>query len=260
MIIEDLWEPLLHGVLLSLKPERLLLFGAGPSERAKRVGQWAQASGATVDVVDPDPSARWRKVATNFESQFVLHEGPTCSCAAPVVWIDNEPNYHRVSERLAASIGAAFLVAGTAWPHGRRDAYPTPDSIPQDALHPNELGGVAPGRDRVTKKGLFEEWPHALNSGGPRNGVATAVEDFAQQNPNYHVAWLPALEGAAFLLPLDSKALETVRAFCDLSDGQQALLQSMSERIWLKTLESHRLDRKLEKLRDQMTPERSGQD
>jgi hypothetical protein len=104
--------------------------------------------------------------------------------------IDGDHNYYTVSNELriagelARRDGKPLLcfLHDVGWPCGRRDFYCAPDRIPAPWRHPHSfeagvtLGdtGALPGRG-LRGAGRFAV---ALQEGGPRNGVLTAIEDF----------------------------------------------------------------------------------
>jgi hypothetical protein len=71
----------------------------------------------------------------------------------------------------------------TDWPYGRRDLYYNPETIPAEFRQPYERAGIFPNRSElVPGKGMNVELCNARQSGGPRNGVMTGVEDFLAQS------------------------------------------------------------------------------
>ena len=113
------------------------------------------------------------------------------------VIIDGDHNYYTVSEELRliaerASGGLPLLVFhDVSWPHGRRDAYFAPERIPEEHRQPLAEGaGLFPGERGLKFGGLTYKWA-AAREGGARNGVLTAVEDFAAQHPELRLAIVP---------------------------------------------------------------------
>jgi hypothetical protein len=81
------------------------------------------------------------------------------------------------------------LVHNAGPPHGRRDHYADPASIPANALHPH---GVRAGG-----------W-QALEEGTPRNGVLTAVEDFVSSCEGLQMVFVPGLGGTVVVGELEN--------------------------------------------------------
>ena len=101
------------------------------------------------------------------------------------VVIDGDHNYYTVSEELRligerAGEGALplLLFHDVGWPHARRDAYYAPELIPERERQPlHEGGGLFPGVRGTVPGALPYKWI-AVEEGGERNGVLTAIEDF----------------------------------------------------------------------------------
>ena len=78
------------------------------------------------------------------------------------------------------------------WPHGRRDDYYAAEQIPEADRHPVGGGKLVPGDPGVHDHGL--EYPRsAAREGGPRNGVLTAIEDFAEGRDDLRLVDRPRL-------------------------------------------------------------------
>ena len=74
------------------------------------------------------------------------------------------------------------FVHDVTWPSGRRDSYYTPDRIPEAYRQPFDYtGGATLGQNGLINDRGFRghgQFAWALQEGGPKNGVKTAVEDF----------------------------------------------------------------------------------
>ncbi len=140
-----------------------------------------------------------------------------------------------VGEPSAAYVGAglgvlsareprpAVIVAGTGWPHGRRDAYPEDSIVPIDLRRPARRGGLLPGTVQPLAQGLHSEFLHATAEGGPDNGVMSAVEAFADGWARVDVS----LAGGVTVLvpdhldPAALQALESKELLHDLLDSAE---------------------------------------
>ena len=92
------------------------------------------------------------------------------------------------------------------WPLARRDQYAAPDRIPPEHRHPyGEDIKLVPGNPGTAERGLPFEWG-ALEEGGPRNGVMTAIEDFMAEHDGLRLAVIPIFFGCGLLWP-ESAAL-----------------------------------------------------
>ncbi len=156
---------------------------------------------ATVDgrltSIDPSPAPAF--VTWAAQTPQVTHiPAPSLEVIADLrdvdAWlIDGDHNYYTVFNELLAAEAAserdgrpllAFL-HDVGWPTGRRDMYYAPDRIPDAYRHPHEFGaGAMLDQVRLVPGEGFrgdDAWAMANLSGGPRNGVLTAVEDFIEQ-------------------------------------------------------------------------------
>lgn len=131
--------------------------------------------------------------------------------AADAWFIDGDHNWFTVYHELiqvrahAWRHGKPFLafLHDVSWPCGRRDMYYAPQRIPAPYLHPHSYQrGVTLG-NAGTLDGGFRGMGHfacALDEGGPRNGVLTAIEDFVALEPDaYWFANIPAVFGLGVL-------------------------------------------------------------
>jgi hypothetical protein len=105
-----------------------------------------------------------------------------------VALIDGDHNWFTVSSELRllaeAAAGAGrplplVIAHDVGWPYGRRDMYYDPSAIPDEHRHDAARAGIAPGRSELGAPGINAGLWNATAEGGPRNGVLTAIEDFA---------------------------------------------------------------------------------
>jgi hypothetical protein len=69
------------------------------------------------------------------------------------------------------------------WPYGRRDMYYQPDTVPAEFRRAYAYRGVIRGQNQLDEiNGSDSPFANAIDEGGPRNGVLTAVEDFHAQH------------------------------------------------------------------------------
>ncbi|BDI60103.1 class I SAM-dependent methyltransferase [Qipengyuania nanhaisediminis] len=126
-------------------------------------------------------------------------------------FVDGDHNYYTVYNELtridalqqAADRPLLAFLHDVSWPCARRDFYYAPERVPGDWRHPFSYDhGVRLGEDGVLPgRGLrgMGQFAVALEAGGPRNGVLTAVEDFLKEadtdaRPLYYVH-VPAVLG-----------------------------------------------------------------
>lgn len=120
--------------------------------------------------------------------------------------IDGDHNYHTVRGELEVIAelhrrdGRPLLVFehDVEWPFGRRDLYYDPERIPAEARQPySREGGAGVDEPRLVPGGWGDGQGLAIavEEGGPRNGVKTAIEDFMAGHPELRFEVIPAVFG-----------------------------------------------------------------
>lgn len=235
--------------------------GAEGGEFTQRVVEWVTARDGRLVSIDPNPNGLVRKLAAGNDavslrqemSHRVLPELEACDAYL----LDGDHNYFTVSGELAA-IHATAAEAGThpllilqdvAWPAGRRDQYYDPESIPADARHPYDYGGVLPWEDETQPARGFRgegAFAFATHEGGPDNGVCQALEDFLASHDGLDVISIPCIFGLAVVFPKSAPWARKLRSRLSPFDDHPLLarLESNRVRLYLAVLElQDRLDR-----------------
>jgi hypothetical protein len=121
-----------------------------------------------------------------------------------VYLVDGDHNHWTVLHELRAifpeeSPPPVAILHDVGWPCARRDQYYAPDALPPEAVHPYDYRkGRVPGLAELVDGGSFGgagEFAVALEEGGPRNGVLTAVEDFLAEREGLVYVHVPAVFG-----------------------------------------------------------------
>jgi SAM-dependent methyltransferase len=208
--LAEIWGPVLDAA----RPRSVLEVGAYAGDVTRILLEWAARSGARVTAIDPDPQPPLEELAAGDARLELIRarslEAIPALPAHDAVMIDGDHNYHTVSEELRLIAAWApngelplILCHDACWPHGRRDAYYEIERIPERERQPTvELGHLFPGDPGIHAGGLLL-YHHrvAQREGGPRNGVRTALEDFAAGRPGLALAVVPAFFGLAALWP-----------------------------------------------------------
>ena len=130
---------------------------------------------------------------------------------ADAVVLDGDHNYYTLSNELRliaerAPEGGCRCSSSTT-SAGRSPAATStrrPDRIPAEHRHPyGEDIKLVPGNPGTAERGLPFEWG-ALEEGGPRNGVMTAIEDFMAEHDGLRLAVIPIFFGCGLLWPEDA--------------------------------------------------------
>lgn len=149
--------------------------------------------------------------------RLTIHANPSRSQLAELapwelVVVDVEPNWFTTGRAIRAVIEAArrtdsplpmLLVPNVGWPHGDRDAYGNPDNIPEGARHDHALGGLRLGGVEPDPDGGIDRLRHhAVEPGGPRNGVMAAFRDaLAPEADEYRAFGMAGFHGLAVAWP-----------------------------------------------------------
>jgi Methyltransferase domain len=192
----------------------------------------AQGNGGRVDVVDPAPAAELTDLARTSDVLHLVRRPSPGALAeighADAYLLDGDHNYATVLGELEAirsssgeGVFPLVVVHDVGWPCARRDQYYRPEALPTGAVHAHTYdAGVHPDSPGVVHGGFSGagEFAYALEEGGPRNGVLTAVEDFLADQPNLVFVRVPCIFGLGVLSDAASPyADELARrlAWCD---------------------------------------------
>jgi O-antigen biosynthesis protein len=217
---------------------------------------WAQANGATVHAVDPDPTLSVDRLEAEYGEQLRFHRRKSLEVLGEIAdvdlaLIDGDHNWYTVIEELRALERRAHedgreapvvLAHDVGWPYGRRDLYYDPQSIPEAHRHPHARQGVKPGRAELGA-GLNDHLENAQLEGTAANGVLSAVEDFVAESPTPWRSWtVPGLSGMAILA--SASRLEACTPL-------RELLQSIDSPVFLRAhceaIEQARIDAELKR-------------
>jgi hypothetical protein len=145
--------------------------------------------------------------------RVTIHKGlsldvlPGLSETFDCIIIDGDHNWYTVFHELEVihnrqllSKGGTIFFHDVGWPYGRRDMYYSLETIPPQYVNSHSRGGVIRGQSELTE---HLSWPVdvARFEGGPRNGVLTAIEDFAKlHGSEYELCVCPSVEAGLGVL------------------------------------------------------------
>ncbi|MEG3175093.1 class I SAM-dependent methyltransferase [Sphingomonas sp. RB3P16] len=189
------------------------------------LADYVMATDGHLTSIDPTPSPNFAAWAA--QAPVVTHIAQPSlavidTLAEVDAWIiDGDHNYYTVlhelqaADRVSRRDGRPLLVFlhDVSWPTGRRDMYYAPERIPP-AFRQAYTYGAGAMLDRVELvpgQGFRGEtnWAMADRSGGPRNGVLTAVEDFiaeaGRDGRMLAFANIPAVFGLGVVFDVDAE-------------------------------------------------------
>ena len=126
--------------------------------------------------------------------------------------VDGDHNWYTVFNELEGlrpmmQPRGVILLHDVAWPYARRDMYYAPSRIPPEHVRPHARRGIVEGQSALAPEGTPRKQAknahlyNALEEGGPRNGVLTAVEDFvaAHADEGWRLQVVPEHNGLGIL-------------------------------------------------------------
>jgi Methyltransferase domain len=186
--------------------------GAERGRLTQELLRWASPSGARVIAIEPDPISDLLELVEEHPGLEVI-EATSLEALERIpipdaVVLDGDHNYYTLSNELRLIADRApggriplLVFHDVCWPLARRDQYAVPDRIPAEHRHPyGEDIKLVPGNPGTAERGLPFEWG-ALEEGGPRNGVLTAIEDFMGERGDLRLAIIPLFFGCGLLWP-----------------------------------------------------------
>lgn len=192
------WDAVLHPFLTALNAGPTIEIGAAAGETTVRLAELAVEKETVLHTVDPDPQFDVAQVERRFGAHFCFHRERSHDALhrigpAAAVILDGDHNWYTVNGELkrlreiALAAGRPFplvILHDVEWPYGRRDMYYDPEAIPEQWRKPWDRRGIRWGRSLLDEEGggINSRLANAIEEGGPRNGVLTAVEDFLEES------------------------------------------------------------------------------
>jgi hypothetical protein len=246
---------ILIGCLRARGAKSLVEIGAYAGDLTRVLLDWAAEAGASVVAIDPHPHERLVELSKE-RPELGLIQQPSHEALGRIelpdaVIVDGDHNYYTVSEELRLiderAAGAELpllMLHDVGWPHGRRDAYWSPETIPDEDRQPTlQRPFIFPGEPGVVDSGM-PMYAAAEREGGPRNGVLTALKDYLDRRSDLRVATLPPFFGLAGVWPSDANWAEAVGAFLEPWDHHPVLERLEANRVYHLAL-GHRRAQKL---------------
>ena len=158
--------------------------------------------------------------------------------------LDGDHNYATVRGELdwilAKVPDAIVILHDVLWPWGRRDLYYDANALEPGRVHENGDDGPTVWHDEVTPAGFvgLGQFTAAVEAGGERNGVLTAVEDALAAQPlgTHEFALVPAVFGLGIIYPTgDADKAERLRVALEPYNKSPLLAAMENNRIALYT-------------------------
>jgi hypothetical protein len=216
--------------------------GAERGRLTQELLKWAKPSGARVTAIEPVPVSDLRELVDENPDLEVVEETSLEALQhlpiADAIVLDGDHNYYTLSNELRLIAERApdgriplLLFHDVCWPLARRDQYAAPERIPAEHRHAyGEDIKLVPGNDGTAQRGLPFEWG-ALEEGGPRNGVMTAIEDFIAERDDLRLAVIPLFFGCGLLWSEESSWSDDVGDIVEPWDRNPVLERVEKARI-----------------------------
>jgi len=250
------WETAIAPVIEASAATRVVEIGALRGETTAlmldRLGP-----GVELHVVDPVPEFDPTEHEKRFPGRYIFHRDISHNVlprlpAVDVALIDGDHNWYTAYHELRMLSATAreagkplpvLVMHDVGWPYGHRDLYYAPERIPEEFRQPYDQRGMQPGRRELLppgRGGLSPTMNNAVQEGGPRNGVMTALEDFMREHdrPLRRVV-LPLYFGLAIVVEEERLAhqpeLARVLDRLESAEGRRELLE-LGESLRIRAL------------------------
>ena len=212
----DVFAPLYMPVLEQVQAQRIAEIGAAEGGNTRLLAEFLQARHGTLITMDPAPRGTFLQWVQSMQGtvQHLMDYSLNCIPQAGAVdawFVDGDHNWYTVLNELlqidALAIRhhkpALIFMHDVGWPCARRDMYYNPATIPKQFVQPNSNQlGLNLDKHSIAHGALIGPY-WALEEGGARNGVMTAVEDFiAQCHARYAWFYVPAILGFGVLVDI----------------------------------------------------------
>lgn len=211
------WQRYIQPLIETAQPQRLMEIGADRGWNTRNVLDYCRATGAHADIIDPAPQPSLHDVLAQFGPDHYRYLPLKSLAAIPqldtpdVALIDGDHNWATVYSELNLLHARAqqngvpppiVISHDVAWPYARRDMYYNPGDLDAWQKQPYAYRGMLPGVPELVEHGMNGVLANALQEGGPRNGVLTAIEDYiASAGIPYIFRTLPFFNGLGILIP-----------------------------------------------------------
>ncbi|MCP5395374.1 MAG: class I SAM-dependent methyltransferase [Sphingomonadaceae bacterium] len=227
------FAPLILKCLARAKARQVVEIGAEFGGMSQCLADYCLETGGQLTSIDPAPKQEFLDwVQANPHVRHIAQ--PSLDVMAGLsgvdAWvIDGDHNYYTVMNELRHAHALArgedrpllVFLHDISWPCGRRDFYYAPERIPEEFRLPHsfDAGVTLDNAGCQNDRGMrgMGQFAVALEEGGPRNGVLTAIEDFISvadsEGQPLVFAHIPAVFGLGVLFDGSADWAEDVAGF-----------------------------------------------
>ena len=190
------WKTVIEPIIRASGARRVVEIGALRGETTV-LALDALDPGAELHVIDPVPEFDPGEHEAKFPGRYIFHRDLSLNVlpdepAFDLALIDGDHNWYTVynelrllreTSRREGQPLPVLILHDVGRPYGRRDLYYAPSQIPPEFRQPHARRGMRPDRTQLLRAGGFNiNLDNALEEGGPRNGVMTALDDFVAEH------------------------------------------------------------------------------
>lgn len=262
------FSEIFQEILSHVSPRRLVEIGSEYGGSTKILLDYAKTKSAFLEVIDPSPYADLSKVFSGFDDFYIHHRARSLDVlpeiVADIYFIDGDHNYWTVKNELGLIYKPGqspwVILHDLAYPCGRRDQYYCPSDIPSEGLHPYTYEMALDEHNELSAAGFsgMGHFAFAVQKGGPRNGVLTAVEDFIRDREDLHFSMINPIFGMGVIAPradaarvdeilkpyknklIDRMEDNRISLYIELIRTQSAL-ENLRKSFWVRVLRKIRL-------------------
>jgi hypothetical protein len=215
-----------------------------------------ESSETKVTAIDPEPPKELVALVSSHKGLELVRETSLEALQhIPIpdaVILDGDHNYYTMEGELRLIAERRdplplLMFHDVGWPLGRRDAYHSPERIPEDNRQP-----LTPGEELAPEPGFAYDRPFARvadHEGGPRNGILTAIENFLKSRGDVGFGLVPAFFGLGVMWPQAAPWADDVARIIDPWDRHPVLERLEANRV-THLLARAGQSRELDELRD----------
>ena len=207
-----------------LQPKSISEIGVEGGKFSRYLLQYVNDNDLEYIGVEPYPSDEIKELISSFNQKLVVsmsldvksEEALTCD----VVFIDGDHNYYTVYNELKkarkCNSTSVIFLHDVSWPCGRRDQYYNVQGLKKEDIQMYTFdGGLIPGKNKPQDIGFSGEgsYAYAVEEGGKKNGVLTAIEDFKREHSDYRYMELLSVFGLGILFREESLSKEQLGFF-----------------------------------------------
>ena len=214
----------IKSILEVLKPKSISEIGIEGGKFSKYLLDYAVKNGLHYIGVEPSPSEKIKELIGSYNQTLIeaisLDEKAKDALGCDVIFIDGDHNYYTVYNELKIAYDrnpdSVMFLHDVSWPWGRRDLYYNVHALKKEVMQPyTHEGGLVPGKSEPQDIGFSSErnYAVAIDDGGERNGVLTAIEDFKEEHQGYRYMELLSVFGLGILYREESFNKEQLEFF-----------------------------------------------